>query len=120
MAGDFSFDAATGALSGLTGWPRPANVPERGTWTVCEHLRPRLASLLASGSRVSSVTGEGAWSQIDLDVGLDRGPRDAAGLDAPVPPSLLFWTNTDSHYPLASGLHCPACRQTLSWPTPGA
>jgi hypothetical protein len=114
----FTFDAASGALSGPTGWPRPAGVPERGTWSVCEHLRSRLTAFLTSGAAITSVTGEGAWSQIDLDVALDRGPRDAAGLAEPLPSTLLFWTNTDSHYPLASGLHCPACRQTLSWPAP--
>lgn len=113
----FSFDAKSGALSGPTGWPRPAGAPERGEWTACEHLRPHLAAFLAAGGAISSVTGEGAWSQIDLDVGLDRGPRDAAGLPLPLTEALQFWANTDSHYPLASGVHCPACRQTLSWPT---
>jgi hypothetical protein len=75
-------------------------------------------ALLAGGSRVIAVY-LGAWSRIDVDVLLDRGPT-AASLDgtALVATGAGTWKNEDSHYPLNEGLVCPACRQAIGWPTP--
>ena len=83
---------------------------------LCLHLVPALTYLLAQGSTILAVLTH-AWSEIDLEVTLDRGPA----VDRLVPvlhveAGAKPWTNEDAHYPLAQGLRCSTCRQALSWP----
>jgi len=113
----FDLTEATGDLTGPAGDPRLPGSPEEGSWKVCMHLLPTLGGLLAAGRMILAVTGEGTWTQIDLDVVLDGGPP-ADSLAGILVPGVETWTNTDSHYPLDTGVVCRACRQTVSWPTP--
>ncbi|TAK50860.1 MAG: hypothetical protein EPO25_18130 [Gammaproteobacteria bacterium] len=86
------------------------------TIPLCPHLAPVLAELLHQGSTIVG-SARMAWSKVDLEVSLDRGPELR---DLPAQPDtgggLHTWTNTDPHYPPVHGLVCPACRQSLSWP----
>lgn len=113
----FTFDAATGVVHGPSDKPHTVGKRETVSWTVCEHLRPILAAQLDQGARIDYVTGPGAWSLIDLDVSLNRVDNVALPTVDASAGSLELWTNTDSHYPLQSGMSCANCRQTLSWPT---
>lgn len=113
----FTFDVATGVVHGPSDKPHTVGKRETASWTVCEHLRPWLDKQLRLGAQIDYVTGPGSWSLIDLDVSLNRVDNGAlSGVDV-APANLTLWTNTDSHYPLQSGVSCAVCRQTLSWPT---
>lgn len=113
----FTFNVATGIVHGPSDKPHTVGKRETASWTVCEHLRAVLDAQLKQGARIEYVTGQGSWSLIDLDVSLDRVDSGALSNVSLALPNLAAWTNTDSHYPLQSGLSCAACRQTLSWPT---
>src|SRR5262249_6174015 len=73
---------------------------DQHTDTVCPHLTPGLAYLLAHESQVKEIN-RMAWSLIDLDIVLDQAEdprtlpaelREGAGAEA--------WINFDAHYPL--------------------
>lgn len=100
------FDATTRALTATDG----------KTDTVCPHLAPSLALLLASGSTVKNVYRMG-WSEIDLDIHLDRGPvPDSFAQAHPLAAGVETWRNTDPHYGMDEGLVCKSCRQAIAWP----
>lgn len=83
---------------------------------LCVHLVPALTDLLAQGSTILAVLTH-AWSEIDLDVTLDRGPAvEIMSSALPADSGVKPWTNQDPHYPLAQGLRCSACRQAIGWP----
>lgn len=113
----FTFDNNTGVVRGPSDTPYTVGARQIASWTVCEHLRSTLHAQLTARVRIVHVTGPGSWSKIDLDVSLDR--VDMSGLPdgETFPGALDFWTNTDPHYPLQSGVSCSGCRQTLSWPS---
>lgn len=106
----FSFDANHRLIT--TAPPSPWSVQ------VCPHLAPALGYLLASGSTVQSVMTDG-WSRIDLDITLDftpgSGPAPAAVPESMRRPPCESWINHDPHYPLAQGLLCRDCRQSIGW-----
>lgn len=106
----YRFDPATRLLT-------PHGPPDRPA-TLCPHLTPGLVALLTSGSHILAVY-LGAWSEIDVDVLLDRGLPPASLHDAAaVSSGVETWNNDDPHYPLNEGLVCKACRQAIGWPTP--
>lgn len=112
----FTFDSSTGVVHGPSDAPHTVGKRELASWTLCQHLRTILADQLTAGAHIAHVTGPGAWSLIDLDVSLDPVVATALPTEATLPAGLGLWTNTDTHYPLQSGVSCESCRQTLSWP----
>jgi hypothetical protein len=82
---------------------------------ICPHLAPALRQLLAQGCAIiGSATN--AWSRIDREITLNRGPAPAE-----LPPGLTgtrvgVWSNADPRYPIAHGLLCTSCRHSLGWP----
>lgn len=95
---------------------RSLTAPDKGTDTVCPHLSPALAQLLTDGSKVQQVFRMG-WSEIDLDIHLDRGPvPDAFAAEHPLAPGVTTWRNEDPHYGMDEGLVCKSCRQAIAWP----
>ncbi|MGV3711324.1 MAG: hypothetical protein ACO1Q7_21060 [Gemmatimonas sp.] len=115
-ADTFTFDRTSGVVHGPSDQPHTVGKRATASWTVCEHLRDFLADGLSKGARIAYVTGPDAWSHIDLDVSLSAAPTGTVSTEGTAPKGLTFWTNTDTHYPLQSGLSCDTCRQTLSWP----
>lgn len=82
----------------------------------CPHLAPVLHHLLAQGSTVVGST-TNAWSRIDREITLDRGPAPTELPSAVIDGTgVSVWSNTDPHYPLAHGLLCASCRHSLGWP----
>lgn len=99
--------------------PRDHAIPSTGMDAVdgqiCPHLAPALHHLLAQGCIITG-SATNAWSRIDREITLDRGP-----IPAELPPALTgtcvsVWSNTDPHYPIAHGLLCTSCRHSLGWP----
>jgi len=87
-----------------------------GDIPVCLHLRPIFIRLVPRHSRITGLS-VGAWSHVDLDIVLDRGPHpDLLAAAIPLVPPIEFWANHDTHYPIEFGLRCVQCRQSLSWP----
>lgn len=85
---------------------------------ICPHLAPTLHLLLAQGCIVTgSVTN--AWSRIDREITLDRGPSPVELLSGVTVSYVSVWRNTDPHYAIAHGLLCTSCRHSLSWPARG-
>jgi hypothetical protein len=100
------FDATTRTLTG----------PDGKTDTVCAHLAPALSQLLAQGSKLETVYRLG-WSEIDLDIHLDRGPLpDSFAREHPLAAGVVTWRNDDPHYGADEGLVCKSCRQAIAWP----
>lgn len=95
---------------------RQLTAPDGGSDTVCPHLAPSLALLLQSGAKVAMVYRMG-WSEIDLDIHLDRGPvPDEFARAHPLAAGVATWRNEDRHYGLDEGLVCKSCRQAIAWP----
>lgn len=87
-----------------------------GLRPVCVHLRPALEYLQSLGAQLTGCASR-AWSQTDLELCFDRGPR-AETLPAGLrdSPDLRVWHNRDPHDPIAQGLACQRCHHALSWP----
>ncbi|MBI3149748.1 MAG: hypothetical protein HYZ17_14670 [Betaproteobacteria bacterium] len=82
---------------------------------ICPHLAPTLRLLLNQGCIVTgSVTN--AWSRIDREITLDRGPSPGELLSGVTVSRVSVWRNTDPHYAIAHGLRCTSCRHSLGWP----
>lgn len=90
--------------------------PEGPVEVLCLHLAPALAYLLDQGSTIVGVA-RMAWSKIDLEVSLDRGPApEGIPEHLHAGTGMCVWVNADPHYPQARGLLCERCRQSLGWP----
>lgn len=71
---------------------------------LCSHLTPLLAAEIAAGNRVER-TFENGYTRCRLQVTLAE-PFRIAHEDGPLPDTVTFHHDTDSHYPLGKGYYC--------------
>jgi hypothetical protein len=82
----------------------------------CEHLRPFLEDVFASGGRVEFV--DEGYTEVHRVVRVSQPPRLPHENDQPaVLPPLEYFESFDPHYhPVPeAGVVCRACRQAIAW-----